>query len=159
MRARATITVDAGSGDDVILAGAGNDSVDAGSGDDRIEGGAGDDVLTGGSGHDVFVFAAGFGKDMISDFKTTGHQLGRSGVLGHDVFADATAALAAAHQDGADVVFTIAPEHHPDAEERPARQPARLPLRLSGWSGASHRAKGRRREGALSPRGPVEEEN
>jgi len=99
-------TVDAGSGDDVILAGAGNDTVDAGSGDDRIVGGAGDDVLTGGSGHDVFVFAADFGKDLISDFKTTGTS---SDVLefSHDVFADATAALAAAHQDGSDVVFTI----------------------------------------------------
>ena len=49
--------VDAGSGDDVILAGAGNDSVDAGSGDDRIEGGAGDDTLAGGSGHGVAAHA------------------------------------------------------------------------------------------------------
>ena len=99
-------TVDAGSGDDVILAGAGNDTVDAGSGDDRIVGAAGNDALTGGSGHDVFVFAAGFGKDIITDFKTTGTS---SDVLefSHDVFADATAALAAAHQDGSDVVFTI----------------------------------------------------
>ncbi|MGX5735212.1 family 16 glycoside hydrolase [Bosea thiooxidans] len=98
--------IDAGSGDDLISAGAGNDSVDAGSGDDRIAGGAGDDVLTGGSGHDAFVFAAGFGKDVISDFKTTGTS---SDVLefSTDVFADAAAALAAAHQDGSDVVFTI----------------------------------------------------
>ncbi len=98
--------IDGGSGNDIILAGAGNDSVDAGSGDDRIAGGAGDDVLAGGSGHDVFVFAAGFGKDTITDFKTNG---ANSDVLEFsvDVFADATAALAAAHQDGADVVFTI----------------------------------------------------
>ena len=98
--------VDAGSGDDVILAGAGNDTVDAGSGDDRIAGGAGDDVLAGGSGHDVFVFAAGFGKDVISDFKTTGTS---SDVLefSSDVFADFEAALDAADQVGSDVVFTI----------------------------------------------------
>ncbi|MGX5733225.1 glycerophosphodiester phosphodiesterase family protein [Bosea thiooxidans] len=98
--------IDAGSGNDVILAGAGNDVVDAGSGDDRIAGGAGDDVLTGGSGHDAFVFAAGFGKDVISDFKTTGSS---SDVLefSSEVFADATAALAAADQVGSDVVFTI----------------------------------------------------
>ncbi|MNL70182.1 hypothetical protein D3C87_1951440 [compost metagenome] len=66
----------------------------------------GDDALTGGSGHDVFVFAAGFGKDVISDFKTAGTS---SDVLefSTEVFADAAAALAAAHQDGADVVFTI----------------------------------------------------
>jgi Ca2+-binding RTX toxin-like protein len=98
--------IDAGSDNDVIVAGAGNDTVDAGSGDDRIEGGAGDDQLAGGSGHDVFVFAAGFGKDVISDFKTTGSS---SDVLefSHDAFADEAAALAVAHQDGADVVFTI----------------------------------------------------
>ncbi|MGX5734984.1 metallophosphoesterase [Bosea thiooxidans] len=98
--------IDAGSGNDVILAGAGNDVVDAGSGDDRIAGGAGDDVLTGGSGHDAFVFAAGFGKDVISDFKTTGSS---SDVLefSSDVFADFEAALEAADQVGSDVVFTI----------------------------------------------------
>ncbi|MGX5735209.1 ExeM/NucH family extracellular endonuclease [Bosea thiooxidans] len=98
--------IDAGSGNDVILAGAGNDVVDAGSGDDRIAGGAGDDVLTGGSGHDAFVFAAGFGKDVISDFKTTGSS---SDVLefSSEVFADAAAALEAADQVGSDVVFTI----------------------------------------------------
>ncbi len=45
-----------------------NDVIDGGSGDDRIEGGAGDDILIGGSGHDVFVFAAGLGKDTITDF-------------------------------------------------------------------------------------------
>jgi len=99
-------TVDAGSGDDVVLAGAGNDAVDGGSGDDRIEGGAGNDALTGGSGHDVFVFAMGFGKDIITDFKTTGTS---SDVLefGHDVFADFATAMAAADQVGSDVVFTI----------------------------------------------------
>ncbi|MGX5735820.1 Ig-like domain-containing protein [Bosea thiooxidans] len=98
--------IDAGSGNDVILAGAGNDVVDAGSGDDRIAGGAGDDVLTGGSGHDAFVFAAGFGKDVISDFKTTGSS---SDVLefSSEVFADFEAALEAADQVGSDVVFTI----------------------------------------------------
>ncbi len=98
--------IDAGSGDDTILAGSGNDVVDAGSGDDRIVGGAGDDALTGGSGHDVFVFAAGFGKDTIRDFKTTGSS---ADVLefATDVFANFDAATAAAHQQGSDVVFTV----------------------------------------------------
>ncbi|TCR68333.1 Ig-like domain-containing protein [Bosea sp. BK604] len=98
--------VDAGSGDDTILAGAGNDVVDAGSGDDRITGGAGDDTLTGGSGHDAFVFAVGFGKDTIADFKTTGSS---SDVLefASDIFAGFTEAMDAAHQLGADTVFTI----------------------------------------------------
>lgn len=98
--------IDAGSGDDAILAGAGNDTVDGGSGDDRIVGGAGDDRLSGGSGHDVFVFAAGFGKDTVADFRTTGSS---SDILEFsvDVFADFEAAMEAADQVGADTVFTV----------------------------------------------------
>jgi Ca2+-binding RTX toxin-like protein len=98
--------IEAGSGDDVILGGAGNDVIDGGSGNDRIEGGAGDDILSGGSGHDVFVFAAGFGKDTITDFRTTGSS---SDVLEFsvDVFADFDAAMAAAEQVGSSTVFTI----------------------------------------------------
>jgi VCBS repeat-containing protein len=98
--------VDAGSGDDIVLGGAGNDIIDGGSGADRIEGGAGDDILTGGSGHDVFVFAAGFGKDVITDFKTTGSS---SDVLAFDVdlFAGFDDAMDAASQVAGDTVFTI----------------------------------------------------
>ncbi|MBB6014189.1 Ca2+-binding RTX toxin-like protein [Aquamicrobium lusatiense] len=98
--------IEAGSGDDVILGGAGNDVIDGGSGNDRIEGGAGDDILSGGSGHDVFVFAAGFGKDTITDFRTMGSS---SDVLEFsvDVFADFDAAMAAAEQVGSSTVFTI----------------------------------------------------
>ncbi|HEV7256531.1 MAG TPA: Ig-like domain-containing protein [Bosea sp. (in: a-proteobacteria)] len=99
-------SVDAGSGDDIVLGGAGHDVIDGGSGDDRIEGGAGDDSLTGGSGHDVFVFAQGFGKDTITDFRTTGAS---SDVLEFSIglFADFDAAMEAADQLGADTVFTI----------------------------------------------------
>ncbi len=98
--------IDAGSGDDAVLGGAGRDVIDAGSGDDRIEGGAGDDMLTGGSGHDAFVFAAGFGKDTIGDFKTSGSS---SDMLEFSVgvFADFEAAMEAAEQSGADTVFSI----------------------------------------------------
>jgi len=98
--------IDAGSGDDIVLAGAGNDVVDAGSGDDRIEGGAGNDTLTGGSGHDSFVFAVGFGRDMITDFRTTGSS---SDVLEFSsaIFADFNAAFSAAQQVSSDTVFTI----------------------------------------------------
>ncbi|MDQ8731418.1 glycerophosphodiester phosphodiesterase family protein [Bradyrhizobium sp. LHD-71] len=98
--------LDAGSGDDVVLAGAGDDVVDGGSGDDRIEGGEGNDLLSGGSGHDVFVFAADFGKDTVGDFKTTGSS---ADVLEFaiDVFANFDAAIGAAHQEGADIVFAV----------------------------------------------------
>ena len=98
--------IDAGSGNDVLLGGAGNDRLDAGSGDDRIEGGAGADILTGGSGHDAFVFAAGFGKDEVTDFRTSGSS---SDVLEFDIglFADFDDAMGAAAQIGTDTVFTI----------------------------------------------------
>ena len=98
--------VDAGSGNDIVLGGVGNDTLDGGSGDDRIAGGAGDDKLTGGSGHDVFVFAAGFGKDMITDFRTTGAS---ADVLEFSIglFADFDVAIDAASQVGADIVFSL----------------------------------------------------
>ncbi|MDQ8731417.1 glycerophosphodiester phosphodiesterase family protein [Bradyrhizobium sp. LHD-71] len=98
--------LDAGSGDDVVLAGAGDDVIDGGSGDDRIEGGEGNDLLSGGSGRDVFVFAADFGKDTVGDFKTTGSS---ADVLEFaiDVFANFDAAIGAAHQEGADIVFAV----------------------------------------------------
>jgi Ca2+-binding RTX toxin-like protein len=98
--------VDAGSGDDVVRGGAGNDSLDGGSGADRIEGGAGDDMLTGGSGQDVFVFAPDFGKDTVTDFRTSGSS---ADVLEFDadIFADFGAVLAAAQQIGSDTVLTV----------------------------------------------------
>lgn len=98
--------IDAGSGNDIVLGGAGNDVIDAGSGDDRIEGGADDDILSAGSGHDVFVFAQGFGRDIVTDFRASG---GSSDMLEFslDVFADFETAIAAADQIGADTVFSI----------------------------------------------------
>ena len=97
-------TLAGGSGDDLLLGGAGADVMGGGSGDDRLVGGAGNDTLTGGSGNDVFVFSAGFGKDVISDF-APGHEdvLEFSSAL----FADFDSAMAHAAQLGSDVVFTI----------------------------------------------------
>jgi len=66
-----------GSGSDVFYGGAGNDSLNgaagndvliSGAGDDWLDGGAGDDFLKGGLGIDHFVFADGFGADVIDDF-------------------------------------------------------------------------------------------
>ena len=98
--------IDAGSGDDIVSAGAGNDIVVGGSGDDVITGGAGDDVLSGGSGHDVFVFAAGFGKDIIKDFGLTGSS---SDVIefSADLFDDFAEVMSHATQSGADVLITV----------------------------------------------------
>jgi serralysin len=47
----------------------GNDIVDGGRDADRLTGGAGNDVLSGGEGDDTFVFASGFGNDVINDFE------------------------------------------------------------------------------------------
>ncbi|MDQ2081669.1 glycerophosphodiester phosphodiesterase family protein [Xanthobacteraceae bacterium Astr-EGSB] len=98
--------IDAGSGDDIVTAGAGNDTVIGGSGNDTITGGLGNDVLTGGSGHDVFVFAAGFGKDMVKDFALTGSS---SDVIefSSDLFDDFADVMANAEQVGADVLISV----------------------------------------------------
>lgn len=93
-----------GSGDDALLGGLGNDVLSGGSGDDILDGGAGDDVLTGGSGNDVFVFAPGFGRDIITDF-AGGHE--DVIAFASTLFADFDAAMADAEQVGSDVVFTI----------------------------------------------------
>jgi Ca2+-binding RTX toxin-like protein len=47
-------------------------AIAGGLGDDRIVGGRGDDTLTGDGGADRFVFTAGFGNDVITDFKIEG---------------------------------------------------------------------------------------
>lgn len=56
-----------GDGNDVALGGAGNDVVDASTGNDYIDGGPGGDNLNGGPGSDTYVFAPGFGRDVVWD--------------------------------------------------------------------------------------------
>ena len=52
----------------VITGGAGNDLLNSAGGADTLIGGAGNDIMNGGAGNDMFVFAAGFGNDIISGF-------------------------------------------------------------------------------------------
>jgi Ca2+-binding RTX toxin-like protein len=62
-------TASLGDGDDLVsITGAGADSIDGGAGNDRIDAGGGNDRLAGGAGQDVFVFRAGSGRDLVSDF-------------------------------------------------------------------------------------------
>ncbi|MBW9079234.1 tandem-95 repeat protein [Rhizobium pusense] len=97
-----------GAGNDVLHGGAGNDHLSGGSGDDTLIGGAGNDVLTGGSGADTFVFAAGSGRDVVTDF-----QAGADGKdvveLSKDVFADYQAFIASGvftdGDHGAEIAF------------------------------------------------------
>ena len=65
-----------GAGGDSLLGGGDNDELDGGEGSDVLSGGDGDDVLDGGTGNDTlkggdgndtYVFAAGWGKDTITD--------------------------------------------------------------------------------------------
>ena len=86
--------------------GAGNDTLIGLAGDDTLIGGSGNDYLDGGAGHDVFVFAAGFGKDIIKDFAPTGAS---SDVIefSSDLFDDFSEVMSHATQSGADVLITL----------------------------------------------------
>ena len=86
-----------GRGNDVMDGGAGNDLLDGGKGNDRLIGGAGNDILKGGKGKDTFVFASGFGDDIIRDFRPGKDKI----AFDHDVFANFTdVRSAAAEHDG-----------------------------------------------------------
>lgn len=68
--------ISAGEDDDVVYGGADDDYVSGDSGDDMLWGGTGNDVLDGGSGNDclfggegddTYLFASGYGRDIIED--------------------------------------------------------------------------------------------
>lgn len=89
--------------EDLIQGFAGNDTLTGGVGNDTLDGGAGNDLLAGGLGDDVFVFHAGDGRDVVTDFKASGRdQL----VLSNAAFTDWNAVWAATEQVGSDLVIT-----------------------------------------------------
>ncbi|MEY9180017.1 ExeM/NucH family extracellular endonuclease [Bradyrhizobium sp. USDA 313] len=98
--------IDGGSENDTLNGGAGNDTIKGGSGADILAGDAGNDILSGGSGADVFMFAAGFGKDTVTDFATTGAS---ADVLqfSSSLFADFTEMMSHTAQVGNNVVLTL----------------------------------------------------
>jgi Ca2+-binding RTX toxin-like protein len=61
----AQLTIDGGTGNDIITGGAGNDSLLGGDGDDLITGGPGNDFVTMGAGQDIFQWNAGDGSDTV----------------------------------------------------------------------------------------------
>jgi Ca2+-binding RTX toxin-like protein len=96
-----------GDGNANILTGlAGNDSMNGAAGADTLIGSAGNDTLTGGTGNDTFVFKAGFGQDIVTDF--TAGAASDDVIEFHDgQFADVAAILAAAGASGSDTVITV----------------------------------------------------
>jgi Ca2+-binding RTX toxin-like protein len=86
-------------GNDLIYGETGNDSIDGGPGNDTIVGGGGRDTLSGGSGADTFVFKAGFGKDVITDFDVVSKR--------HDTLEFDKLSFSAITRVGADVLITV----------------------------------------------------
>lgn len=71
------------SGNDVLEGMDGNDRLFGDNGRDRLVGGLGNDFLSGGKGADTFVFAAGDGHDVISDFQAHGRGRDVIDLTGH----------------------------------------------------------------------------
>ena len=71
------LTIDGGTGNDIIVSGSGNDTITGGIGNDYIDGGEGDDVLEGGSGRDT-IYGLG-GNDTIRGGRQNDYIDGGSG--------------------------------------------------------------------------------
>jgi Ca2+-binding RTX toxin-like protein len=83
-------------GNDLLEGLGGSDRIYGGGGVDTINGGKGNDLLSGGAGKDAFLFAAGDGQDVITDFG-----------IGDTVRISGYAAAQSLTQVGTDVVLTL----------------------------------------------------
>lgn len=59
--------LDGGAGNDVLFGAEGNDVLIGGTGNDRLDGGTGSDQLAGRQGNDTYVYAQGYGNDLIDN--------------------------------------------------------------------------------------------
>ena len=91
-------------GNDTLQGGAGDDRLFGDYGNDRLVGGTGDDLLEGGNGNDTFVFAPGYGRDEITDFRAGA---GSEDVVevGSGLFANFQSVLDHSHQVGSDTLI------------------------------------------------------
>jgi subtilisin family serine protease len=94
-------TLYGGDAHDRFTAGAYGVEMFGGRGNDTLSGGTGADVLSGGSGSDVFCFSRNFGEDTITDFQAGVDRLS----FDRAAFGSFSHVMAAASQDGANVVF------------------------------------------------------
>ena len=81
-----------------LIGGKGKDSLIGGAGNDTLWGGKGNDTLTGGAGSDVFIYQAGQGKDVITDYAagdllTILDKKGNEGTFSKATFKDDTLTL------------------------------------------------------------------
>jgi Ca2+-binding RTX toxin-like protein len=88
--------LDGDAGDDTLDGGTGHDTLEGGDGRDVINGGAGNDTLAGGDGNDQFVYHAGDGTDVITDFAD-----------GDSLVIDGYASAQSITQVGSDVVVAL----------------------------------------------------
>ncbi len=96
-----------GNGNDVLEGRGGNDQLQGGGGNDSLIGGIGNDTLAGGAGNDSFVFAPGFGNDLIQSFGDVNNNQDVIEVS-TAMFANFAALQTAMVQSGANVLITDA---------------------------------------------------
>jgi Ca2+-binding RTX toxin-like protein len=96
-----------GNGNDVLEGRGGNDVLQGGGGNDTLIGGSGNDTLTGGAGNDSFVFAPGFGNDLIQSFGDVNNNQDLIEVS-TAMFANFATLQGAMLQSGANVLITDA---------------------------------------------------
>jgi Ca2+-binding RTX toxin-like protein len=93
--------------DNILIGNTAANKLIGGDGLDNLFGGAGNDTLTGGVGNDSFVFATGFGKDIVTDFSAglgAGDLIQFSLGTAFDSYAELVAVTT---QVGANCVITI----------------------------------------------------
>ena len=83
-------------GNNIVNGGAGEDKLYGGAGNDILNGGADNDLLTGGAGNDTFVYAAGNGNDVVTDYTE-----------GEDILQFSGGAVSGMNVTNNDIVFTV----------------------------------------------------
>jgi Ca2+-binding RTX toxin-like protein len=96
-----------GNGNDLLEGRSGNDVLQGGGSNDTLIGGSGNDTLSGGAGNDNFVFAPGFGNDLIQSFGDVNNNQDVIEVS-TAMFANFAALQGAMVQSGANVLITDA---------------------------------------------------